>query len=169
MRKTWRSSNEGLFSALLQRQGSAAGLQLPWATLMSLFLKEEVQNCGRGWLGKRDRGQRSAAAEAKGNWTATFVRQHRNLFCWEYSIWSKENPIFPQNNKNEITVFYPENVNGKFVPSYAVEYRLEIFGFLRKGRSSHFHSVKNEANRVHISLWSNDWFFLSHSYCTKHV
>lgn len=76
----------------------------------------------------------------------------------KHSILSKEKLIFsPQNKNNEITVFYPENVNGKFVPSY--EYRLEIFGFQRKGRSSHFHSVKNEANRVHISLWSNDWFF----------
>lgn len=80
------------------------------------------------------------------------MRQHRNFSVENTPFDPKKTLFFPQNNKNKITVFYPENVNGKFVPSYAVEYRSEIFGFLRKGRSSHFHSVKNEANRVHISL-----------------
>lgn len=108
-----------------------------------------------GGSGKTGWGQQPT--EAEGNWTAPLGMQRGNLFCWEHSILSKEKLIFHQNKNNEITVFYPENVNGKFVPSY--EYRLEIFGFLRKGRSSHFHSVKNEANRVHISPWSNDWFF----------
>lgn len=54
MRKTRRRSNEGPFCALLQRQGSAAGLQPPQVTLWSLFLKEKWQDCGHGGSGKRD-------------------------------------------------------------------------------------------------------------------
>lgn len=64
-RKIWRSDSKGLVRAVLQRQGSAARLQQPPATLLPLFLKEECQDCGRDGSGKRDRGQQPTATEAK--------------------------------------------------------------------------------------------------------
>lgn len=161
-------TSQGPLRALLHRQASSAGLRPPRATLLSLCLKESGRTVATGgWAGETE--ARGPQHQRQNVTPLLLVRQHRNLFCWEHSSWSKENPFFHRITRMKSQFSIQKVLMENLCLALLLNTDWRYLDFWGKEGQVIFTVWKMKLTEFIFLCEAMIDFSVSHSYCTKHV